>query len=145
METSKICGKSSPEKGNFGHFLGSQTAHVAPKGGDKAKKAAKRQGSPARITDKEKATLEAVSAMVGKSSSLQASARDLLKGKLPRAPEFPLSNASYVKRAEVLRQAALSGKPAELRAAVKAITGVNTYARMLRTYGQLLVKWRESM
>lgn len=64
--------------------------------------------------------------------------------KLPEPPEFPASNASYNKIAAKMHKAAqLATSSTSAIAAVTAIrnhvTGVNTYAKKVRRYGEQLI------
>jgi hypothetical protein len=84
-----------------------------------------------------------VAALIGKSRNLQVAADTLAAGGLPPPPFFPASNASYVKRAARLQDIALTSTPDTLTAAVTEITGINSYAKILRRYGALLQAWKQ--
>lgn len=71
---------------------------------------------------------------------LDGSRADLAGGVLPRVPEFPASNYTYMKRAEAMRAEAEAGRVAGLQHVIQQVAGSNTYARVCRAYGGLLLE-----
>lgn len=75
-----------------------------------------------------------------KPTLLDGSRADLAAGVLPRVPIFPASNYTYAKRAERMLAAATEGSMSGLSAEIQQVAGSNTYARVARAYGQILIE-----
>ena len=77
----------------------------------------------------------------GRASLLDLPRIDLASAVLPRCPDFPPSNYTYGKHAEAMRAEAAKGPAARawIATRISKIAGSNTYARIARSYGQLLI------
>lgn len=78
-----------------------------------------------------------------KPTLLDGSRIDLATGALPRVPAFPASNYTYAKRCERLRGLALQLDAEAVAGITAAVAGSNTYAKVTRAYGAILLEWVE--
>lgn len=78
-----------------------------------------------------------------KPTLLDGSRNDLATGALPRVPTFPTSNYTYAKRCERLRGLAQQLDAEAVAGMTAAVAGSNTYAKITRAYGAILMEWVE--